>query len=59
MNVHRGIRYDIRRVDDGGWKWNVYFKNENTPRFGGMEKNEDAAVRASKDSIDGWVESSN
>jgi hypothetical protein len=59
MMVYRGIRYDVRRFDDGRWEWHVYFKNENAPRFGGLEESEDAAVRVSQESIDGWVESSN
>jgi hypothetical protein len=59
MKVYRGLLYDIRRLDEGQWEWNAYFKNENAPRFGGMEKSEYAAVRASEESIDRWIESSN
>jgi hypothetical protein len=27
---------DNRRHDDGRWEWQVYFKSDTTPRFGGM-----------------------
>ena len=43
MKVYRGLLYDIRRLDEARWEWNVYFKNEDAPRFGGMEKSEYAA----------------
>jgi hypothetical protein len=59
MKIYRGFRYDVRRVDEATWEWNVYVKNENAPRFGGMEKSEYAAERASQDSIDQWIERSN
>ena len=41
------------------WEWNVYFKNEDAPRFGGMAKSEYAAERASQACIDQWIERSN
>jgi hypothetical protein len=59
MRTYRGIRYDIRRFDGDRWEWHVYFKNEDAPRFGGMEESEDAAVRVSEKNIDAWVESKN
>ena len=59
MRVYRGHRYDIRRLDEGRWEWNVFFNNEDAPRFGGMETSEYTAERASQESIDQWIERSN
>jgi hypothetical protein len=52
---HRGVTYDVHRLDDGRWEWVVYPKVGEGGRFAGLEDDEGKAFAAAKTGIDQWL----
>ena len=52
---HRGIRFNVHRLDDKRWAWVVYSKGE-VVGFAGIEADEEKATSTAIAEIDAWLD---
>jgi hypothetical protein len=56
MKKHRGVSFDVQRLDEKRWEWAVHPKMREGVRFAGaVEGDEEKATTTAKAEIDSWL----